>query len=121
MYELIYRDKLIKDLLEVRYKEINTIPKLIKFIEKQQTIELPTTAVFNNIKTTLLSNKINTIKVYPDGSDVPKTFYVERRGRWVKEKNRRNHWHCSKCKYVIGVMKMDANYCPYCGARMESE
>ena len=119
MSELIYRDKLIKNLLEVQYKEINTIPKLIKFIEKQPKIELSTTAKLSNIKTTLLSKKISTIEVHPDDGGAPKVFHVERCGRWVKEKGRRNHWHCSKCKYVIGVMKMDAKYCPQCGAKME--
>ena len=42
-----------------------------------------------------------------------------RHGRWIVEEDRYNHWHCSECGYVIGVMKMDALYCPRCGAKLD--
>lgn len=42
-----------------------------------------------------------------------------RRGRWIPEADRYNHWHCSECGYVIGVMKMDSLFCLKCGADME--
>lgn len=42
-----------------------------------------------------------------------------RHGKWVEELDRRFHWHCSECGYVIGVVKMDCNYCPNCGAKMD--
>ena len=42
-------------------------------------------------------------------------------GRWVEETDRYNHWHCSECGYVIGVMKMDSRYCLKCGAKMQKE
>ena len=45
-------------------------------------------------------------------------------GEWIKEPDfRTNHWcwHCSKCGYIIGLLKMDANYCPRCGVRMRKE
>lgn len=37
-------------------------------------------------------------------------------GEWIEEKDRYNHWHCSHCGYVIGLLKMDAKYCPHCGS-----
>ena len=40
------------------------------------------------------------------------------RGEWVEEKGRLYRWHCSECGYVIGVARMDANFCPNCGADM---
>ena len=39
---------------------------------------------------------------------------------WVREADRHNHWHCSACKYVGGVlMRIVSNYCPHCGAVMD--
>lgn len=40
-------------------------------------------------------------------------------GRWVKERDRTNHWHCSKCGNVQGITARVYRYCPNCGARME--
>lgn len=48
-------------------------------------------------------------------------FDEKKHGEWVEEPDRRFHWHCSECGYVIGVVKMDCNYCPKCGARMDGE
>lgn len=42
-------------------------------------------------------------------------------GEWIEESDRVNYWHCSECGYVIGLLKMDANYCPRCGKRMRKE
>ena len=42
-----------------------------------------------------------------------------RRGRWVEDPNRRNHWHCSECKDVWGIVSRVMNYCPKCGAKMD--
>lgn len=39
-------------------------------------------------------------------------------GVWIEETDRYNHWHCSHCGYVIGLLKMDAKYCPHCGSQM---
>ena len=39
-------------------------------------------------------------------------------GEWVEETDRHLHWHCSHCGYVIGVLKMDSDYCPHCGSQM---
>ena len=52
--------------------------------------------------------------------DIQPTLETEsvKHGQWIEDKDRRFHWHCSECDYVIGVMKMDANYCPNCGAKM---
>lgn len=39
---------------------------------------------------------------------------------WVREVDRYNHWHCSACKYVVGVlMRIGSDYCPHCGAVMD--
>ena len=40
-------------------------------------------------------------------------------GEWVEETDRYHRWHCSHCGYVIGILKMDSNYCPRCGAIMD--
>lgn len=53
------------------------------------------------------------VKGYTDGSPP--------HARWIKEKDRRFRWHCSRCGYVIGPMKRDANYCLKCGAKMEKD
>lgn len=39
-------------------------------------------------------------------------------GRWVKEKDRRNHWHCSECGIVEGVICKTFKFCPECSAMM---
>lgn len=44
-----------------------------------------------------------------------------RKGQWIPEPDRYYHWHCSECGYVIGVIKMDADYCLKCGADMREE
>lgn len=38
---------------------------------------------------------------------------------WVKEIDRHYHWHCSVCKHVVGVQRMECNFCPNCGAKMD--
>ena len=53
-------------------------------------------------------------------NDAP-IIYPIKHGKWVEEPDRRFRWHCSECGYVIGVVKMDCNYCPKCGARMEGD
>lgn len=40
------------------------------------------------------------------------------RGEWIPETDRHYHWHCSECGYVIGAMRMDADFCLKCGADM---
>lgn len=42
-------------------------------------------------------------------------------GRWVKEKDRRNHWHCSECGFVEGITCKVDKFCPKCGAIMSHE
>lgn len=39
-------------------------------------------------------------------------------GRWVEEKDRLSHWHCSECGKVQGMSILFMNYCPNCGAKM---
>lgn len=41
-------------------------------------------------------------------------------GKWVEEKDRLNHWHCSECGRVRGVSIIFMNYCPHCGAKMDA-
>ena len=41
-----------------------------------------------------------------------------KRGEWIPETDRHYHWHCSECGYVIGAMRMDADFCLKCGADM---
>ena len=37
---------------------------------------------------------------------------------WVKEPNRKNHWHCSNCGKVQGITSVAMKYCPECGSKM---
>lgn len=39
-------------------------------------------------------------------------------GEWVEEPNRVNHYHCSNCGVVWGVMSKAMKYCPNCAAKM---
>jgi hypothetical protein len=41
-------------------------------------------------------------------------------GRWVGEIYRENHWHCSECGTVVGIVAKYAPYCYKCGALMDS-
>ena len=41
-----------------------------------------------------------------------------KRGEWIPETDRHYHWHCSECGYVIGAIRMDADFCLKCGADM---
>lgn len=40
---------------------------------------------------------------------------------WIKEEDRRNHWHCKNCGLVEGMAHYMMHYCPNCGARMNKE
>ena len=81
------------------------------------------------IKKLMLDNAVHTIKVYPDGSSVPKVFHVEKRGRWINKKSA--DWagggatFCSCCEYGYSWKAFfeveNFNYCPNCGARMERD
>lgn len=42
---------------------------------------------------------------------------LPRTGRWIKETDRTNHWHCSECGFVEGVHVLMNRYCPNCGAK----
>ena len=44
-----------------------------------------------------------------------------RHGRWVKEPDRSNHWHCSECGLVVGRFHSTYGYCYNCGAKMEGD
>lgn len=39
-------------------------------------------------------------------------------GEWVLEEDRRNHWHCSVCGTVFGIVSQTYQYCPHCGSYM---
>ncbi len=40
-------------------------------------------------------------------------------GKWIEEPDRTNHWHCSVCNRVQGLVHKFMLYCPFCGAKME--
>ena len=40
---------------------------------------------------------------------------------WIKELNRRNHWHCEKCGCVVGSTAWMYTYCPACGRKVTGE
>ena len=44
-----------------------------------------------------------------------------RHGRWVEETDRENHWHCSECGVVVGIVAKYAPYCYKCGAAMKMD
>ena len=57
--------------------------------------------------------------------EMPEFKTIERRGVWVKEINdegRLEGWHCSNCYDTTGFHTIQTTeFCPKCGARMESE
>lgn len=124
--DLISRSKLIEDLLNVRKNEINTIPKLIRFIY-EYPCELPIFLSKRDIKKILLKDSVKKIEVYPDDDGAPKVFCLERHGRWISKKSA--DWaggsatFCSCCDYGYSWREFfeveNFNYCPNCGARME--
>lgn len=63
-----------------------------------------------------IRDSIDVISLVPASDDAP-----ARKGQWIPEPDRRYRWHCSECGYVIGVMKMDADFCLKCGADMREE
>ena len=42
-----------------------------------------------------------------------------RHGRWIKETDRENHWNCSECGVVVGIVAEYSPYCYKCGAKMD--
>ena len=40
---------------------------------------------------------------------------------WIKEPNRRNHWHCEKCGSVVSLTAWMYTYCPVCGRKVIGE
>lgn len=71
-------------------------------------------------KKLMLDDSVHTIKVYPDGSDVPKVFHVERRGRWIADEHKPLKEMCSVCGFAQFQSRIK-NFCPNCGARMEAD
>lgn len=60
-------------------------------------------------------------KVLRDAIALLKAQETRTRAEWVKETDRMNHWHCSRCGYVEGVHTAVCKYCPNCGAKMVVE
>lgn len=44
-----------------------------------------------------------------------------RHGKWVKETDRENRWHCSECGVVVGIVAKYAPYCYKCGTKMSGD
>lgn len=39
----------------------------------------------------------------------------QKKGNWIKETDRKNHWHCNCCNWVTST---EYYFCPTCGAEM---
>lgn len=51
--------------------------------------------------------------------DLPKE---EKTGHWIVEVwSNKEHHTCSECSHVVMEYESCYHYCPYCGAKMESE
>lgn len=59
------------------------------------------------------------ITIMPDGQVT--MWPWQETARWIEEPERENQWHCSKCRYVIGLSGRAFKYCPECGAEMEDD
>lgn len=59
------------------------------------------------------------ITILPDGKVT--VWPWQETARWIEEPDRENQWHCSKCRYVIGLAGRAFKYCPECGTEMEAE
>lgn len=62
---------------------------------------------------TFWDDAIERLDVQPTIDAVP-----VRSGRWIKEPDRHNHWHCSECGFTEGFRAKINKYCPNCGADM---
>lgn len=111
MDDLISREELIEAILEARREETDTIPKLIRFIEKRPTAE----------------PKCADGCIYEFGSDECEgclfTTVKPKTGRWIKKEERVWYWYeCSECgesPLFRNGERVLSDYCPNCGARME--
>ena len=92
--DLISREELIADLLEARREETDTIPKLIRFIEKRPTAEPKT------------------------GRWIQKSKPLELCTYWWRECSVCGN---KPPNDIYGHPNYLSPYCPNCGARMESE
>lgn len=70
--------------------------------------------VMRIVRAGLCARKPQHISVYPDGNVT--VFGMTETARLVKEKDRVNHWHCSKCGTVFGDSARTYRFCPECGA-----
>ena len=61
----------------------------------------------------VLRESIQAIKELPAVDAMPVV-----QGEWVEEPDRVNHYHCSNCGVVWGVMSKAMKYCPNCAAMM---
>lgn len=70
----------------------------------------PGTSVFEIMR---IADCNDAIKGVPAVNDVPVVH-----GRWVEEPDRTNHYHCSNCGVVWGVVAKAMKYCPNCATKM---
>lgn len=72
----------------------------------------------NNITEVTLGSVRNFVKDFPSVTPKPKT------GHWEWELEDWNKWTCSECGFTKRTdvhVRLGYNYCPNCGAEMESE
>lgn len=75
-----------------------------------------------------MDNPLAAMFAYAAASDVKHAPTIEperKTGKWIKEKSRGQLYQCSACgNYLdfrgVNAGRGSANYCPNCGARMES-
>lgn len=70
--------------------------------------------VMRIVRAGLCARKPQHICVDPDGNVT--VFGMTETARLVKEEDRVNHWHCSKCGTVFGNAVWSYKYCYECGA-----
>ena len=81
-------------------------------ISRQAVLEIAKSSKSNWIDNSVLFKRVNELpSVYPQ----PKT------GKWIRVTDKTGHflgWQCDKCGLQ---QRFNTNFCPDCGARMESE
>ena len=80
---------------------MKTLPKLITAIDAE-------IAVANEIHSDTI------VLTVAEGKAI-KRYLEDAETSWIDEKDRKRHWHCAKCGYVVGIAGFAFKHCPECG------
>lgn len=123
---LIDANALIEAILDARRSETDTVPKLVRFIEKQPTVAIDDDLISRERLMDDLSDNAGWDFTSKIGMIISRQPTVEsKHGRWIKKEERVWYWYeCSECgerPLFRNGERVLSDYCPNCGARMEED